>query len=151
VKASEKNTGRNKGRVLITCGRLWSDLAITRSLGRQGYKVDVVDNIGASISRFSKYCDRFYHAPDLTESPFEYGKFVVSLVKKNRYDFVIPVFEEVFVLSRFKEEIEKHSKILINDFDTYMKLHDKGRLYEFCLESKIRAPFTVRTGPDMNI
>jgi predicted ATP-grasp superfamily ATP-dependent carboligase len=71
-----------------------------------------------------------------------FGNFVVELAKQNNYDFIVPVFEEVFALSKVKNELQKYSKVLLNEFDAYMQLHNKGRLNAVCEEHNIQTPKT---------
>lgn len=132
--------------ILLTSGRIWSALALTRKFGRLGYQVEVVDSSQVAVSRYSKYCVRFHRAPSLTESPTAFGSFIVDLVKKRKYEFVVPVFEEVIVLGKFRDEILKHSQMLVVDYNSYLMLHNKTSLYKFCVESGITTPWSVPCG-----
>jgi len=69
-------------RILITSGRIWSALAVTRAFGRLGYLVDVADHNSRAVSRYSRFCYNFYKAPNLPTEPEEFGHFIVSLAKK---------------------------------------------------------------------
>jgi len=100
-------------KVLVTDGNFKHTLATVRSLGKMGVEVDVVSDMRCSISFFSKYCHKYYIAPN----PQKSGKFIdsiLTIIKKEKYDVLLPIsFAAVHQISEKREEISKYVNIVL--------------------------------------
>jgi predicted ATP-grasp superfamily ATP-dependent carboligase len=77
--------------VLVTDGDERPALAITRSLGRHGFRVLVGDERPVSLASSSKYCARHVTLPSPSRTPEAFARVLRDLVARERVDIVVPV------------------------------------------------------------
>jgi predicted ATP-grasp superfamily ATP-dependent carboligase len=77
--------------VLVTDGDERPALAITRSLGRRGFRVLVGEERPVSLASASRYCARHVTYPSPARTPDAFARFLREFVARERVDIVVPV------------------------------------------------------------
>lgn len=104
---------------------------IAKNLGQKGIKVITSDFVSLSMSAFSRYSKGHFLYP----SPYNTNneKFIDCIIDKiisSKVDVLIPVSEETFLISKFKERFEKHVGLAVPDYDQVLLAHNKDK-WEF--------------------
>ncbi len=133
-------------KAILTYARGWNTLAAVRSLGKKGIEVVTADEYDFAPSYFSKYSvDNFrYPNPDRDADGFietlleriqahqpEDGKFVL-----------MPFHKETYLIAKHRDKFEPYIHVPVPDYDSIMKVHDKGGLAEYAMEHGIPIPKT---------
>lgn len=132
-----------KGKILVTDGRSLAALAIVRSFGEKGFEVHCGDDFKNNLSSFSKYVKKriVYPSPENKES--EFMSFIVDLIKREKYDMVIPVRDEItLLLSKYEEHISKITHTYLADYEVINKFRDKGQTIKIAKKANIPVPNT---------
>jgi predicted ATP-grasp superfamily ATP-dependent carboligase len=117
--------------------------AIVKSLGEKGVEVYTADFVPLSMS----FASRFSKGHFLYPSPFrEQEAFIESIIKnigRLGADVLIPVFEETFLLSKYKETVSRHVRMAIPDYEQILVAHNKDRWLPIAQRLNIPVPRTV--------
>jgi len=129
-------------KVLVTNAKSRIAYNIVRSLGKKKIPVYTADFIRNAMSFRSKYsCGHFLYA-----SPFgPEEKFIASLVDilaSAKIDVLIPVYEETFLISKYKQEIEKYTNLIIPSYEQILIAHNKNQWSAIAEKEGIRTPLT---------
>jgi len=138
---TSKINSYNKPGAIIIEGHV-QGLSNTRSLGEAGIPVFVVDKTDC-ITRYSKYCRKFFLCPDFTLDKF--ADFLIDLAKKESIkDWVlIPSNDHaVFTISRHKKQLEVYYKIITPDLEIIKNIYDKSKLLKLAEQIHIPVPKT---------
>jgi predicted ATP-grasp superfamily ATP-dependent carboligase len=141
-------------KVLVTDGHWRKTLALVRSLGRKGIDVTVGERTFLNTSFFSKYCSRRIVYPSPRRYPDQFIDFMTKEIKENHYECLFPMEEETLLLvAQHREEISRHTYLLIPDLGKIEFVRDKGNLLRFAKAHGIPIPRTIYsledTEPDM--
>ncbi len=128
-------------KILLTNGAYKQTLAIARSLGAAGYDVGIVSHHWLSVSFFSKYC-RFRHIIK-TKEPKEYTNQLISLLKKYKYDIVLPIgYPVTGWLAERSEAIKVVAKLPLADFKSFEIFESKQLTHDLARQLDIPTPLT---------
>ena len=140
-------TGKYAGiSVLIFGAMSRQSLAMVRGFAQLGCSVAVYCksklNTGY-LSRFPQkkimYDSRYSNGKDF----MEYG---LDIINKNHFDLVVPTGDgTASFLSMHKNEIQKSTKIAVNDWNIFQNAIDKSRTMQICMDHNIPAPKTMLT------
>jgi predicted ATP-grasp superfamily ATP-dependent carboligase len=112
-------------RVLVTDAGERNVPAVIRSLGKKGVEITCSENTRVAMGFFSKYCQHRLISP----SP--------------KTEMVIPTSDEaVYIASKNKELIEKHTKIPVPVFNTFSKAADKAQTLKIAIQQQVPCPKT---------
>lgn len=131
----------NKNGAIIIEGHV-QGLSNTRSLGEKGIPVIVVDTNNC-VARYSKYCKEFFKCPPYNSDAL--ADFLIEIaVKKELKDWIlIPSNDHaVLTISRNKNKLEKHFKIITPGLDVIENIYDKTRLIELAVKADVPVPST---------
>jgi predicted ATP-grasp superfamily ATP-dependent carboligase len=130
-------------KILVTSGAWQASLACIQSLGRKGHEVFLVDNDPRYLAVVhSKYCRGHIDSPPELEEE-RYIKFLLKLVKANKYDLLIPISDRcVRYCAKYQEELRKFINFTVPRYDTLMVAVNKTRTYEFAKANNISIPNT---------
>jgi predicted ATP-grasp superfamily ATP-dependent carboligase len=122
-------------------------LSIVRSLGRGGVNVTAADTRHVATAFFSKYCKHrvTYAPPELSSDNFIAS--MLALVKKRRYDVLIPYSDLVMIsISRSLSKFLPYVRVPIADHSTIAKAHDKAEVLKIAEQHNIPCPktYTIR-------
>ncbi len=130
-------------KVLVLDGKSIATIAIVRSLAKHEIEVTCGEEFRACPAFFSKYVKKGIVYPSPEKNPDLFIEKIHDLVKNNNYDLVMPVADETTVLlSQYKRELSKFTRIPTPDYDTVMKGRDKARTIKVALENGIPCPKT---------
>ena len=130
-------------RALVLEGIVRECLAVVRSLGRQGVRVDVGDPHRINPARFSKYVSNFFLYPDPKECPGEFYDWLLCQVKKKHYDMVFPLNDYTYeVCTRHQKALMKFTKLGVNSLEKFDFARDKSKTLKFAQETGVPMPQT---------
>ena len=94
-RSSNKNNKEfvNRGTILITGGKMTKALQLARLLSKSGYKIILAEDkkYWASGHAWSNCVDSFYLLPPISEGYTNYEKTLLSIVKREQINLMIPV------------------------------------------------------------
>ena len=132
-----------EGRVLITSGDARTCLAAVRSLGRNGIEVKVADEERMPLAGFSRYCRGVVRYPSPRRDPEGFLTFLRSHLRKERYDVVLPMEQDMFYLfSKHREDLGRWTKRPVAKFSAFQTAYDKALTFKAAAALGIPAPTT---------
>lgn len=127
-------------KVLLTEGSSLSARQTLYGLGRN-FIVDILDPDPLCQCRFSRFTHRWYRCPSFSKQPAEYLRFLLARLKAEHYDVLLPTHEQVFLLARFGEQVNRHVPVALPDFAAMERLQSKA---DFCrLLDELDLPYPV--------
>jgi predicted ATP-grasp superfamily ATP-dependent carboligase len=130
--------------ILLTGARAPVTLDLARSFHEQGYRVIAAESMSYPLSRHSRAFSKFYKitAPNVSLEKFKNE--LISIITSEKVDLLIPTCEEAFHLSRIKDELSKHTTVLIDHADKLEELHSKYRFNQLSVPFNFLAPKSYR-------
>ncbi len=125
-------------RILLSEGSSTSAREAITILGMQGHHVEVCDPDPRCLGRFSRFVRRLHRCPGLSVDPIGYVTFVLELIGRRRFDVLLPIHEQGYVLSKTREAIESHVAVALPSHAAYQKAHSKASFS--CLLSELGLP-----------
>ncbi len=139
--------------VIVTNAKNRIAYTVVRSLGEKGIPVYTADFVPLSMSFVSRFSKGHFIYP----SPFrDQEAFIASIVENTRRlgaGVLIPVFEETFLLSKYRNEVSRHVRMAIPNYDQVLTAHNKDRWMVVAGSLGVPVPRTFtaaelrRTGP----
>lgn len=130
-------------KVFVLDGRSMASVAIVRSLGKTGKEITLGNESRISATAFSKYVKHRIIYPSPEKSPDLFTSKMYNLIKKEKFDVVMPVRDATTILfSKLKDRLKKYTKIPIPDYETVMKGRNKGQTLKIALDIDIPCPKT---------
>ncbi|MEM1069003.1 MAG: hypothetical protein AAGI63_08920 [Planctomycetota bacterium] len=127
--------------ILITEGSSGSAKETIYCLADQ-HAVDFVDPTYLCQCRFSRWVRKAIPCPHFATQPDEYLRFLVSTLRRGRYDVLFPVHEDVYLLSYVRESLEREFSVALPDFDTLRSMQSKSDFVGKLNELQIPVPRT---------
>ena len=129
-------------RVLVSCGRAPASIHLAKLFSIAGHEVIIADSNRFHFGRYRKWAYKILKHPSPRHNPDEFVSWLNEVVKTEKIDLIVPVYEETFHFSYHKDSIP--CKIFTSDIDVLDKLHDKFRFIEFCKSIGLDVPETVK-------
>ena len=130
-------------KVLVTDASKREALAIIRSLGKKGIEVTAADSKCFNAGFLSRYCKHRVLYPPPERSKRKFVKSMLGLVKRERFDLLIPVTDfTVMPISEHKEDFEKYVRVATPEYETMLKAFDKAQTMQIAAEHNIPHPKT---------
>jgi predicted ATP-grasp superfamily ATP-dependent carboligase len=130
-------------RVLVTTSRLPCAIDEIRKLGRQGHEVIATDTFRAAPGSHSRYVT----ASLVTSSPRRAtAKFIAEIkdaIVGYGVELVLPSFEEVFYLARYRDELPSSASYFFPTFGLLARLHDKAAFLDVARDLGILVPWSA--------
>ena len=117
-------------------------LSNTRALGARGIPIYVVDK-NDCIAKYSKYCVKFFRSPDFNDDAL--SDFLIEIVKREKIKnwVLIPSNDHaVYTLSKHKDELKEHFRIITPGLEIINKIYDKIELLTLAKGLSIPIPET---------
>jgi len=115
---------------------------ILRSLSFKGTKVYCADFIPRAMSFYSRYSSGYFVYPSPFSAQKEFINCLISKIKELNIDVLIPVFEELFLVAKHKEEFSKHVKMAVPDYSQILTAHNKDKWVPIAEDLNIPVPKT---------
>jgi predicted ATP-grasp superfamily ATP-dependent carboligase len=135
-------------KILFTEGSSTSARQSLYALGRLGHVIDVCDPQRLCLTRFSRYVRRLYRCPSFTRDPLGYLDFLRDRLDREHYDVLLPVHDQVYLLSRFPEAFYGRTGLALAPFESVVQLQSKAGFARLLAELELPQPrTTVVAGP----
>jgi predicted ATP-grasp superfamily ATP-dependent carboligase len=133
-------------RVLIATASTADDrktLAAVRALGRNGCRVTVGGDRFLSAPFHSRYCRGRVRYPNPADGVERFLQALLARVRQRDYDVLLPLCDYTTVpLAWARDELERHVRTALPDYDTLLRAHDKRRLLELARDLGLDVPET---------
>lgn len=106
-------------------------------------RVDVCASSLMSQCRFSSLVRRVRSCPRLSDSPRVYLDFIRDQVRSAEYDLLLPTNEEVYLLSRFRDELSPRIGIAVPPFESIRRVQGKRAFAATMAELNLPTPETL--------
>lgn len=142
--ASGADTDRVEPAVLVTNAEERSIVAVTRALGRGGYKVGAVAKRRPAAAHWSRSCTEPLWAPDPLQDEDGYVEDLERVVSSGRYSILIPGSDPaLLVISRHRARLEPHVLMGLPPHPVVLRTLDKHVLSVAASGTGLAAPETV--------
>jgi len=118
-------------------------LHVIRRFGQMGYDVYGAEGHLLAFAGFSKYVKKRIRLPNMRYFPERYAERLLVELEQGDYDYYFPSYEEIILLSHYRERLLSATKSIIPETGTLMRLHDKVQLGELAREVGIDTPETI--------
>jgi hypothetical protein len=113
-------------RVLFTEGSSLSARHAVSALGPAGHALDLLDSQRFGLARFSRYVRAWYRCPRFAADPAGYLEFLERRLRVGRYDVLLPVHDQVYLVSRFRDRLGKHVGLAVPPFSALERVQSKA-------------------------
>ncbi|MCX6099374.1 MAG: hypothetical protein NTX69_05105, partial [Candidatus Bipolaricaulota bacterium] len=129
-------------RVLVT--GLFEPAAVLaiRRLGELGHTVVAAEGHHLAYAAYSKHVSRRIWGPNMRHHPDAYARAILREIETGLYDAYFPNYEEIILMSHFRDRVLAATKTAMADTQTLLALHDKTRLDRLARELGIDTPST---------
>ncbi len=127
----------NKGSILLTGGKMTKTLLLARLLKTSGYKIILAEDkkYWASGHAWSNCVDSFYLLPSISEEYSNYEKTLLSIVKQEQINLMIPVSSPISVYREAKLKNNIGDKLKIFHF-TENELRCLDNKHNLCTKAR---------------
>jgi predicted ATP-grasp superfamily ATP-dependent carboligase len=129
-------------KILISNARSFISLDFARFFNSFGVEVFVADSNRYHICSFSNAVKKTFLVPSPRFETKKYIKAILEIVEKENIDLIIPVYEEIFYISKFLEKFPKNCKVFCTSFKILEKLHNKWTFQEKIKNFGFKTPKT---------
>ncbi len=129
---------------IVLDGNQRSALAVTRSLGMKGIQVTVGADVSPSLSSCSRYCGNSFLYPSPEKDPDNFFRKVIQVTKENHGVVLLPMTDVTLSeILRRKDEFDKSTVIPFENFEKYIQVSDKSKLFRLARNLNIPIPKTI--------
>lgn len=111
--------------VLILGARAPVALDHARRFAHQGWRVFVADSIPCRISGTSRVVQAALRIASPRHAPTRFVADLQDIVSTHAIDLIVPTCEEVFFVSRYRDRLAAHVRVLSDDFGKLREVHGK--------------------------
>ncbi len=129
-------------KALVTLANAPAGLFVVRRLHALGYKVTVVDSHTRSYASYSNGVSRKVIAPSLHYDPHGFAKTVINELQREQYDLYFPVMECGFLMSYYKDIVQKYTKMVTMSYEDITFAHNKGAMRHYAEQADVPMPVT---------
>jgi predicted ATP-grasp superfamily ATP-dependent carboligase len=139
-----------RAKVLLSEGSSTSAREALYALGPL-YTIDILDPSPLCQGRFSRYVRRWHRCPSYSKDPLEYLRYLVGLLRREKYDVFFPTHEQAYLIARVQELLRPYVGITTPSFAAVDSVQDKAKFAKLCDELAIPQPATkiVRTRTEL--
>jgi len=131
--------------VIVTTTKNRISYTVVKSLGKKGIDVFTSNFVPFSMAFASRYSRGYFLYP----SPFRDQEAFINCIIRNIHRLnsngSMPVFEETFLIAKYKKLLPEHIKIVIPDYDQILTTHNKDKWLPIAKKLSIPVPqsFTI--------
>jgi len=130
-------------KVLVTGLFEPATLHAIRRFGQLGYEVHTAEGHCLAFAGFSKYVAKRHRIRNMRYFPQQYAEGLLRLIESGAYEYYFPAYEEILLMSHYRERIVAAVKTTLPDTETLMRLHDKGHFEQLAEDVGIDTPKTL--------
>jgi len=125
--------------ILVTDGENRSALAVTRSLGKRGYRVVATGSQLPCLGSSSRFCTKAHQVPDPKEKPGEYALGLQQIIAKEKVDIIFPITDvSVYLFNSIRKKLPSSTLLACPPADKMAAVSDKLSLFR--LSEKLHVP-----------
>ncbi|ADE01645.1 carboxylate--amine ligase [Haloferax volcanii] len=114
-----------------------------RSLGERGVHTVMASEHDDTPAASSRFCDELVRIPTPKDDLVAYKDALVGIAARPDVKTVIPTRpEDGYVFSKYRDEFEQYVDLVVPDFETLRRVHDRKLLYEAAVEAGVPMPRT---------
>lgn len=117
-------------RILVTDAEQRSALAVVRSLGRAGYRVEVCSAMNAPLAGASRFTSAVHHTSDPLRDPEAFVADLARLVDEGRIEVLIPMTDVTAAVALQLRERRSDLLIPFPSAEVWHEATDKRRLFD---------------------
>jgi predicted ATP-grasp superfamily ATP-dependent carboligase len=95
------------------------------------------------VARFSRYTRQLFRCAPFAVDPAGYLEFVLGLLRASCYDVLVPVHDQAFLLSRFRNELSKLTGLAVPAFDVVRRMQSKAKFVRVLRDLSLPHPETI--------
>ena len=130
--------------VLILGGRAPAALDHARRFAHQGWTVRVADSIPCQISGASRAVSATLRVASPRHAPARFMDDLRRASLTYDIDLIVPTCEEVFFVSRYRDRLPAHVRVVADDFEKMRAVHSKWRFLSLARECGVDVPDSAR-------
>ena len=130
--------------ILVTSSRMPFALDDIRKFGRAGHRVFAADTFYSAPGSHSRYVAAHFEVISPEQDPRRYADEIDDIVRRYAIELVVPCFEEVFYLARYRQRLSARARLFAADFPLLARLHDKAAFHALAEELGLPTPATER-------
>ena len=130
-------------KVLVSNAKSRISYNIIKELSKNGADVYSADFVATAMSFYSRYSKAHFLYPSPFSRQKEFVSFLIDKIKELEIDVFIPVFEELFLVSRHLEEFSEHVKLAVPNYAQVLIAHNKDRWEPAARNLDIAVPATL--------
>ena len=131
-----------KKNILLTGGRAPATLHLARLFAKARHNVYVAESMKHHISKFSKAVIKNFHVPNPRQNTDKYIQALVSIVRSEHIDILIPTCEEIFYIAKNADLLNEYCTVFADNHSKLMTLHNKWEFISSVKSSEIHTPLT---------
>lgn len=131
-------------RVLILGGRAPVALDHARRFNAQGWQTFIGDSASCRTSGWSRSVAATFRLPPPRFALAAFAAALARIVREQRIDLVLPTCEEVFYLSRIREQLPSACAVFAAPFELLQQLHSKWTFLELAKDCGVNIPHSER-------
>jgi predicted ATP-grasp superfamily ATP-dependent carboligase len=128
--------------ILVTSSRMPFALDEIRKLGRAGHRVYAADTFYSAPGSHSRWVVEHFEVTPPEADTTRYITEIDEIVERREIDLLIPCFEEVFYLARYRERLSLRAHLFAADFPLLARMHQKASFRALAEELHIATPAT---------
>jgi hypothetical protein len=129
--------------VLILGGRSPAALDHARRFAHQGWKVFVADSIPCQLSGASRAVTAVLPIASPRHTPERFVDDLRRITLTHAIDMIVPTCEEVFFVSRYRDRLPSHVRVVADDFGKMREVHSKWRFLSLARNCGVEVPESV--------
>lgn len=126
--------------VLLLGGRAPAALDHARRFAHQGWRAFIADSIPCQISGASRAVTKTLRIAPPRHAPAQFVDDLRRAVNEHAIDLVVPTCEEVFFVSRYRDRLPAHVRVLTDTFDKLRDVHSKWRFLSLAQGCSVDVP-----------
>jgi hypothetical protein len=130
--------------VLILGGRAPAALDHARRFAHQGWTVWVADSIPCQISGASRAVSATLRVASPRHEPAQFVDDLRRASLTHGIDLIVPTCEEVFFVSRYRDRLPAHVRVVADDFNKMRDVHSKWRFLSLARDCGVEVPDSAR-------
>ncbi len=138
---SDQGTSGNRLKILLTEGSSISSRQLLYDLGPH-HTIDILDPSPICLSRFSKYVRKWHRCPQFGRDPLGFLRCVGERLSLDSYDVLLPTHDEIFLIARVREALQKRVALAVPDFELIERLQSKLQFVNICHDLQLPHPET---------
>ncbi|MCM3161367.1 ATP-grasp domain-containing protein [Metabacillus litoralis] len=138
-------------RVLVTGARAPVALHLCRLMSQAGFEVYATDCISYPLTKVSNSIKKFIFTPSPKKDTKSFIKSLINIIEQQKISLIIPTSEEIFYISRYKDQLTPFCHVFVDDFAKLNLLHNKYEFIQLVKNLGFEVPRTALLSNHVNL